>query len=184
MNRIKLLIVLLFVVALGAGFLVGQGVARSRSVADARPAGGGGQRSTARPSLAEALALTPVQSEQLKVIWSDWDPARSARFERHPQLQKDRDDAIQAMLSDSQKIEFEEIQKKYRQQFDQLDEERQQAFLVAVDKTKAILSDEQRMKYDEILKKNAVPGRGLRGGDRNRGPTSRRAPSSQPAAVE
>ncbi|MCL2641079.1 MAG: Spy/CpxP family protein refolding chaperone, partial [Phycisphaerales bacterium] len=171
MTRIKLLIVFLFVVALGTGFLVGLGVAKSKSAADAMPGGGvvperrGGQRPPPpqRPPLTEALSLTPAQNEQLRVIWSDWDPSRQTRSERHPQFQKERDDAIQALLSDSQKAAFDDIQKKYRQLLDQLDEERRQAFQVAVDKTKAILNDEQRAKYDDILK-NAPPGRGPRGG--------------------
>jgi len=188
MKRIKLLIVFLFFVALATGFFVGLGVAHSKFGADAMPGGGKGKGFGSRPpsphlSLIETLALTPAQSEQLKAIWSEWDPARPARpSERPSQFQKERDDAILALLSDSQKIEFDEIQKKYRHQLDQLDDERRQAFQVAVDKTKAILNDTQRAKYDEILK-NAPPPRGPRtgGSDRNRGPTTRRAPASQPA---
>ncbi|MCL2645882.1 MAG: hypothetical protein FWD61_02630 [Phycisphaerales bacterium] len=184
MIRIKFLIVLLFIAALGAGFLVGQGVARTKSVADTHPGertvgNGSGRHPTTRPSLTEALALTPAQSEQLKAIWSDWDTSRQSRFERHPQFQKERDDAIQALLSESQKTVFDDIQKKYRQQLDQLDEERRQVYQAAVDKTKAILNDKQRAEYEEMLK-NAPLGRGPRGGDRNRGPASRRSPASQP----
>jgi len=184
MNRIKLLIIFLFVIGLGTGFLVGMGVAHSKSAAVGTSASveitksNGGQR---RPSLTESLALTPAQSEQLKTIWSDWDISRQSRPERHAQFQKERDDAIQTILSDTQKTAFDDAQKKYRHQLDQLDEERRQAFQAAVDKTKAILNETQCAKYDEILK-SAPQGRGLRGGgERTRGPASRRSPASQPA---
>jgi Spy/CpxP family protein refolding chaperone len=161
MNRLKLHIFLLFFVALGTGILVGMGL--SRTVVIAKPAATSTRPGGDRPSLTEALSLTAAQSEQLKSIWTDWDPSRQSRSDRHLQFQQQRDESVQALLTSSQKTAYEDLQKKYRQQLDALDEERKQSFHAAVEKTKAILTDTQRAKYEEILK-NGPPSRSGRGG--------------------
>src|SRR3569623_1083241 len=94
MNRLKFLIACLFAISLGTGIVVGMGVARA-------------PKSHARGSwLAEELNLTPSQSEEMKTIWSDVSRPSQGGFERRRQLQRERDDAVQALLTDEQKTAY------------------------------------------------------------------------------
>jgi Spy/CpxP family protein refolding chaperone len=172
MNRLKLHIVLLFLVALATGVVAGMAISRN-SMASHQP-------TERRSYLANQLDLTPAQSDRLRAIWSEvihpsTQPGLSNR-ERRDSYRDQRDQAVVALLSDSQKAAYDDIQKKYRQQIDGLDEERRQATQVAVEKTREILTDVQRAKYDEILK-NAPPGRRGHGGG---GPSTRHNASTPP----
>jgi hypothetical protein len=162
MNRLRFLIAGLFAISLVTGILVGMGV----SARAAKPK----DRNTSW--LAEELNLDPTQSEAMRMIWSDI--RNQSSYERRMQIQKDRDDAIQALFTNEQKIAYEEIDKQYKESMAKLQHEREQAFQSAVESTKDILNEEQREKYDELIKRGFRGGRRERGEGWGRGPSSRR----------
>ncbi len=59
MNRLHLLIISMFAVALGTGVVVGMGMTR------------GGMARDGRSWLTDQLGLSPDQSAQMKAIWED-----------------------------------------------------------------------------------------------------------------
>jgi Spy/CpxP family protein refolding chaperone len=156
MNRLKLLIASLFLIALGTGIVVGMGVSRT-------------PKSHERGSwLSEELNLTPDQSEKIKAIWSDISRPGQSGFERRRQFQRERDEAVQALLTDKQKADYAAIVDKYNLQLAELNHEREQAFQAAVESTKDILTDAQRTKYDEILRRGFRGSRGDGSGGQGR----------------
>jgi hypothetical protein len=163
MNRLKILIASLFLIALGTGIVVGMGVSRAPKNHD-------------RGSwLAEELNLTPDQSEKIKAIWSDISRPGQSNFDRRRQFQRERDEAVQAMLDEKQKATYAAIVDKYNLQLAELNHEREQAFQAAVESTKDILTESQRTKYEEILRRGFRGGRGEGSGrgDGWRGSSSR-----------
>jgi hypothetical protein len=94
----------------------------------------------------------------MRTIWEAVRERVHQTFDDAQQLQKQRDDALVAMLSDEQKSQFEKISRDYSDRFAQLTRQREQMFQDAVRQTKELLSDEQRLKYDEILRTRVPPG--------------------------
>ena len=143
----------LFVVALGTGVLVGMGWAHQVSPHD-----------RTWSWLTEELKLTPEQSEKIKVIWSDMlqGPGSRPGGDARRAAQKERDEAIVAMLTPEQKSTYDKIVDKYSQQVAEINKARDLAFQAAVEKTKAVLDDSQRAKYEDLLKKgfHGSPRRG------------------------
>ena len=151
--------------------------------------------------IAAELDLSPEQSEKMRAIWSDLVPAPATStapatapttatrpLDRRHQYQKERDDALAALvatLTPPQRAEYEKIMDRYNNQVADLGREREAAFQAAVEKTKAILSEAQKAKYEELLKKSPRGGPFGRGGS-SRGATTRAhattstAPASQP----
>jgi Spy/CpxP family protein refolding chaperone len=186
MTKSAVTIILGFLVVFAAGGVVGKALTRGHT-ADAtsgdrvpvvdnnprpdqrRETGGGG-----RGFLNKELKLTPEQGEQMKRIWQAAMPSPDKIAERRAALQKERDEAIQALLSDEQRVKFEQVNKHYQQQQEELRRERTLAFETAVAETRKILTDEQRQKYDEFRKRwdaerNERGEHGGPGGDRRRG---------------
>ncbi len=156
MNRFHVLIISLFAIALGTGVVVGMSIARAPKPTD-------------RDSwLAQELNLTLAQTDKMRAIWSDMLQGSAQRpSDRRREFQKERDDAVVALLTPAQKPAYDAIVEHYNQEMADLNREREAAFNAAVEQTKAILNDTQRAKYDELLKK------GFRGAARNRGATTR-----------
>jgi hypothetical protein len=148
MNRLKLLIATLFLIALGTGIVVGMGMSKAPKAEDRKS------------WLAEELSLTADQSEKMKAIWSDISRPGQSSFERRRQLGRERDDAVQALLTEEQKTAYTALLDKYNLQMAELNHEREQAFQAAVESTKDILTEQQRVKYDELLRRGFRGGRG------------------------
>jgi Spy/CpxP family protein refolding chaperone len=148
----KLILILGFVTAFGAGLVVGVNLhGREASAAPAtQPSGRGG-------FLESELKLTPEQREQMKNIWSDT-ARRGGRDheDRRRQYRKERDDAIATLIKPEEKERFEQVQKVYADRNAALEKEFAQRIESSVEKTKQILTPEQRVKYEEILKKQAA----------------------------
>jgi Spy/CpxP family protein refolding chaperone len=146
-TRIEFLLVGLTVLALSAGVVAGM-------LASRLPAGG---TSTETPppspmALSDELQLTPDQREQMRQIW---EPVRSqvhARFTEADDLQRQRDQALVALLNDEQKAKFEKISKQFADKFAAINESREKTFQSAVDRTLAILDETQRAKYQSIIR--------------------------------
>ena len=151
-TRIEILLIGLTVVALSAGVVAG--VLASRLPGSQVP--GAGEQTP----LAAELNLSPEQQAQMKEIWEGVRGRVHQSFDEAQKLQKQRDDALVAILSDQQKAEFEKISKDFANRFDQIASGRDRSFQEAVEKTRKLLSDEQCKKYDEILKNRVGPGPG------------------------
>ena len=113
--------------------------------------------------LAEELALNPEQREQMRQIWEGVRQQAHEAYDDAQRLQKQRDDALVAMLSDEQKAQFEKISKDFADQFSDLEKKREQLFQDAVELTKKLLNEEQRRKYEQILKNRVPPGHKMGG---------------------
>ncbi len=154
MPRPAIWMIAIFVVALGAGLLAGHSFfpARGRMMPPPPP---DGERSV----LKYELGLSDEQAEKMKGIWSEWIKTGGSRHgDARRTVQKEREDAVVALLTPEQKKEYEKIAVKYNERMNQLGKERDAAFQQAVEKTKAILNDKQREKYEVLMKK------GFRGG--------------------
>ncbi len=146
MNRLHILIVSLFAVAMGTGIVVGMGVSRVPPPREGHS------------WLGDQLGLSPDQSAQMRAIWEDVRGSSKPRNDARMQYRKDRDDALQALLTPEQKAEYAKIIEHYNTQIAELNHQQDAEFLAAADRTKKILNDHQRLVYDDMLKK------GFRGG--------------------
>jgi Spy/CpxP family protein refolding chaperone len=160
MTRTKVVLIVAFVAAFAAGGAVGMSVLRAR-----HPPHG--------PSwLTAELDLTDAQRDQMHRIWTEvMSTAGRNRWEQHRALAEQRDQAILDLLTDQQRAQYDAILQDYARQREELEQQREQAFKEAVERTKQILTPEQAAKYEELLKKGPD-----RGPDDRRGPRDRRGP--------
>lgn len=159
---VKLVVTFGFLISFAAGLVVGMQLHTLAPAAvnmpATRPMGG------PRGFLNAALNLTPEQQEKMKSIWAE-DPGhnRNEQTERRNQCRKERDDAIQGMLSEQQKNQFEQIQKSYHEKNDAIDRDLRSDFQRKVEETNKILTPEQQSKYQELLAHRQQFDRGDRG---------------------
>jgi len=172
-SRSKLTVVTTFVLALGAGLVVGMAAVKRGVAAPAATAQPGG-----RAKSTIELNLTPQQEEQVKAVWSSvmQGPIKSINDSRKS-FQKERDDAINRLFTPEQKAEYERIQAEYSSKSSDLSRDRQRQIDAAVEQVKKILNDTQRQKYEQMLKDRGGHGRhGFGGpGRENRGAATRPA---------
>jgi Spy/CpxP family protein refolding chaperone len=151
----KLLLVVGFVIAFGAGMVVGP-----RVIHPAAPP------PTSRPSgptgwLTTELNLSADQQEQLKKIWSE--TARRGnreQEERRRQYRRERDEAIAALIRPEDKGDYDQVLKTYSEKTAAMEQQWRNAFQASVEKTKQILTPVQRARYDELLKRGTDRGPG------------------------
>lgn len=151
-KRMELLLIVLTVLAMGAGVAAGLLAARLPA-ARTQPA----MQGDVTPLVAE-LGLSPSQQDQMRSIWEGVRDEIRNSFDRAQRLQARRDDAILSILTDQQKAQFETIAREYADQFAQVTRDRDGAFQDGVKRTKTLLSGEQQEKYDRILEaRGALP---------------------------
>ena len=137
--------------------------------------------------LTAELNLTDPQREQMHQVWSE---VMGAGFREQGQqraaMAQDRDRAIAALLSESQRSQYEAIQQNHLRRVEELSQERRRAFENAVERTKGILTPDQARKYEEWMKRQGERGMGGPGGFRGprryhtataSGPTTRPMPA-------
>jgi hypothetical protein len=90
-------------------------------------------------------------------------------------VQRERDAAIVAILTDSQKARYAALTQQAAERLAALNSQREQAFHDGVDKTRKILNDMQRQTYDNIIRDRV--GSGSEGASGDRGLTS---PTTEP----
>jgi Spy/CpxP family protein refolding chaperone len=148
----KLVVILGFLIAFTAGWVVGTEMRTSTLAASATP--------TTHPSghtggwLTNELSLNPQQAESINKIWSE--TARRGRGEmedRRRQFRQDRDASIAGLVSSQDKDKLDAIQKNYTDQIAALDKETKDSFAKAVEQTKEILTPQQRTQYEVLLAK-------------------------------
>lgn len=149
MTKTAIILLVAFLLAFAAGTAVG--------LWSAKPAPPGEPRSW----LDNELKLTPEQKEQMKAIWSDnMGLVFQAQGQKRTAIAQERDQAIQALLTAEQKLQYEQIQQEFSRKSEELGQERKKAFDEAVERTKAILTPEQAKQYDELMKRQRDRGPG------------------------
>ena len=154
MTKAKLILIVAFVVTLAAGVALGFTL-RSLTHHRARPSAVAPSDPAAPPphSHFPDLNLTAEQKTKMDEIWNAVrHNSRESQNEQRKTFQKQRDDAIRALLTDEQKVKYDAVLKDYADKMAELGKEREKAFQEARDKTKLILDAEQWKKFEEWLK--------------------------------
>jgi membrane-associated HD superfamily phosphohydrolase len=172
MRRSKFILVLTIVLVFAAGVVMGQLWARlpvSKATTPPPPTDG-------KPPWVSELALTAEQQKEMDAIWAETRQKIGQTFDQRRNIDKQRDEAIQSLLTEQQKIAFENIQSEHSTQRAELDKERAQIVKQAEERSRALLNDEQKKRWD------AMPRgpRGPRGGP-PRSPGSATHPSTRPS---
>jgi len=100
-HKLKLVLIAASILALGAGVFAGMAVSRlpvASSAVVTAPA--------VKVSIADELQLTDGQRDQMRSIWEGVRDNVHATFEQAQAIQKERDAAIAALLTDSQKAVY------------------------------------------------------------------------------
>jgi Spy/CpxP family protein refolding chaperone len=175
----RVVVILGFLVAFGAGLVVGMKPRHAPPGPTTRTASEGGW-------LAAELRLTPEQQAEMKKIWSGMAArGEGPREDRRGELLRERDAAIAALVRPEDKARYDQIQKDFADKTAALDSEFRAAFQNSVERTKQILTLEQRTKYEELLRHHEWdhgPREGHRGtrGHERRGEHPASKPASQP----
>ena len=140
MTKAKIIMIAAFLVTFAAGIAAGLTI-----VSFTRP-------HHSRSGIDEILRLTPEQREKMRVIWTEVRTHGRQDGEQRQALQKERDEAIRALLSEEQKAKYEGVLQDYSRKQAELRKERENLFQEAVKKTEKILTEDQRKKYEELRK--------------------------------
>jgi Spy/CpxP family protein refolding chaperone len=177
MTKVKVIVVVGFLIAFGAGAVVGLSV---RQPAAANSAIAPSTRPSGSSWLRDQLGLSQPQQEEMKKIWDHVATMNTRDHEdRRQQFRKERDDAVAALLSAGEKSAYEKIQQDYSNKLRALGQERSRAYEAAVEKTKAVLTPKQREKYEEMLKRREADSRG-----RGPGRRSDEHPETRPTTID
>jgi Spy/CpxP family protein refolding chaperone len=147
----------LTVLALGAGVAAGMLASRVTPPSSSENPATAPATPVDRTPLVQELNLTPEQRDRMREIWEGVRGDVHETFADAQRLQRQRDDALVALLTDEQKAQFEKISKDFKDQFDQLTRKRDKVFQSAVERTRQLLNDEQRKRYEAILKTSVGP---------------------------
>jgi hypothetical protein len=145
MNKAKVLLILAFIVVCAAGAVVGTAVDRR-----VRPA----------PVVAPFDWLTQDQAREMKAIWGPVGELRRKTFGERRQLEHDRRDDFEKLLTPDQLALYKKIQQDYEAKFKALDDQLHQAEHDADLKARALLTPEQLKKYDEVRTRMGPPRMG------------------------
>ncbi|MCE5280122.1 MAG: hypothetical protein ABFD92_05975 [Planctomycetaceae bacterium] len=165
MSKIKLILIVAYLLAIAAGVLVGMNIVR--------------ERPRHRSELTNRLNLTPAQQEQMRKIWTDLRYRGERRSPGRSDVARKRDEAVVALLTPAQRQQYDAIQKDYAAQIEKQSALRRAAFEKAVEETRKILTPEQAVTYEEMMRQRDP--RQWRGGDRSR--EHRRTSASRPATA-
>lgn len=173
-NNLRVIMVLCFAAAFSAGILVGKVWERSIVKAEtstpvvvAPPLPAPVPLPTAQPPRDPAqpppeqgwlkdLNLTAQQSEQMRAIWSAVTKNGPMNHGRREALRKERDDAINTLLSDEQRKQQTAVLAQYEAKNDEIGRkmhaEQEVQRKQRDEAVKALMSEDQRKQYDAALK--------------------------------
>lgn len=140
MTRSRIIMVVLFVVAFGAGFSVSKLLERPHHSSERGPSW-----------LSHELNLTDAQREQMLAIWGNFSKTGSDDRNTRRELQTQRNDAIAKLVPSDKQQALAQVNETYKKQMDEIMTRGRDRYRQAVDATKAILTAEQRQKYEQIL---------------------------------
>ena len=99
------------------------------------------------------LNLTGEQRAKMDEIWNAvMRNSRKLQSEQRQALQKQREEAVRAILTEEQKLKYDAALKDHAAKVAEISKAREKAFQEAVEKTKRILNPEQQTKYEDWLK--------------------------------
>ena len=174
MTKTRIIVIVGFLVAFGAGAVVGIQLRAPQPAVATVP-----QQPEQRSWLRTELGLNAEQNDKMKNIWEGLHASGRGYEDRRRHLRDERDEAIAALLAPSVMGDYDRVLQEYTNKLAAMAQERDKAFADAVEKTKAILTSEQRVKYEEFLKRRE-PDHGERG-PRGSGRRSDSRPVSRPA---
>jgi len=162
-KRMEILLLIVAALAMSAGVVAG--LLASRLPSTAGPQSTAATNTITPPpaasferTLADELGLRDDQREQMRQIWEGVREKVHGTFDDAQNLQKERDEALVALLNDEQRVKFAKISQDYANRFNALTKKRDATFDQAVAKTKNMLDPDQRAKYEEILKTHVRRG--------------------------
>ncbi len=142
MTKVRIAVILGFALAFAAGGSVGMLAAPEQPLPSRRGHG---------PDLTGQLGLTSEQREKMHDIWTESVFGRDKEFrDRKRVLWQEKDEAIEGLLTDEQRIEYDEILADCDRRMKEMDEQWQEIIQQAVLETRKILTEEQAKKYDEF----------------------------------
>jgi hypothetical protein len=136
------------VLVLAAGLSVGRLTARLPLDRPLLGAGSADQRSW----LADQLGLRPDQRQQMDAIWKQTWPQMEKTFEARRDLDKQRDQAIQALLDPQQRIAYQKTLDEFRARREDLFKQRNQLMQDANAQSRALLDEDQQKVWDVLTK--------------------------------
>jgi len=149
MSRKAVLILVMAVLTLSAGVVLGWVWTPLQRI-EAGPAGGHG--GGPRPWIVDQLGLSAEQQKQMDKIWGDTRQQMQKLSERRRDLEKQRDQQVQALLDSSQRAAYDKINEAFRTQREDFDKQRESLIADANVRSRALLDPSQKDKWDIISK--------------------------------
>jgi Spy/CpxP family protein refolding chaperone len=147
MLRKKIVLILMMtLLALSAGMVVGWVWTPLQKMDTSRDFHGG-----PRPWF-DQLDLSPDQQKQMDKIWTDTRQQRQKMFERFHDLDKQRDQQIQNLLTSDQRSAYDKIIANFRAGREDLNKQRETMISDANARSRALLDDSQKAKWDILSK--------------------------------
>lgn len=101
---------------------------------------------------AQQLNLSATQKQQMDAVWAETRLKIDQSFDRRRQIDRQRDAALQALLSDEQRAAYQKIVADYRAQRAEADKQRESLIHDAESRSRALLDETQQKKWDELAK--------------------------------
>ena len=156
--KATLALLVVALLALGAGLVAGTLGKRVMSTGAVSSGDGSTGLTTGGPtsvaagsSLSQELGLSPDQRARMQQIWEGVRDTAHDCQERAQEFQKQRDDAVFAMLTDEQKAKYTRITTECVGRIALLNSRREEAFGKAVEATKGMLNEQQRSVYEQMI---------------------------------
>ncbi len=145
-RHITAMLVLNFAIAIVTGIFVGRFLTL-RADASVSPVAAPGAS-----GLAGQLQLSTEQSAKMRPIWETARDVAQECARDAERIQQENDAALQALLTEPQRVRYEQISADHHSQIAEQDARRKDAFRKAVDQTRLILRPDQWQAYEQILK--------------------------------
>ncbi len=122
--------------------------------------------------IVDQLHLRPDQARQFEGVWADMHQNMGKSFEKRHALEKERDEAIKALLTDEQTAIADKIRQDYIPKIGEANHDRERLLQEADARSRSLLDADQQKRWDELTKqRDHHRGPGDHGpGDRSRGP--------------
>jgi hypothetical protein len=102
--------------------------------------------------LADQLGLSTDQRQQMDAIWAEVKQQMGNDRDRRREFDRERDEAIQNLLSVRQKLAYQEIYDEYHTKRQQMETARDALIKSAEERSRAMLSDSQKLRWDQLSK--------------------------------